>query len=71
MAAFVQRATASQAVKDGCFDHLDVAYVQSLIRETDNSVRATNLHKPKAGEIFVVRVENKKGLVGLLYRLRP
>ena len=65
MAAFVQRAAASQAVKDGCFDHLDVAYVQSLIRETDNdnSVKETNLHKPKAGENLVIRVDNKKGLV--------
>ena len=71
MAAFVQRAAASQAVKDGCFDHLDVAYVQSLIRETDNdnSVKETNLHKPKAGENLVIRVDNKKGLVGLLLNL--
>lgn len=59
MAALVERP--SHALKNGCFDALDIPFVLALIRETEGVVRPTKLHRPKAGEIFVVRVENGKG----------
>jgi hypothetical protein len=59
MAAFVERA--SLAVRDGLFGVLDNAFVVDLMRETEDVVRPTKLHRPKAGEVFVIRVENEKG----------
>ena len=54
----------SSAVRRDLFDHLEPSFVNDLIQEYESEHRpsslCTTLYKPKAGEVFLIRIENGK-----------